>query len=315
MSVTSIHPLSGKDGEHGGITNRRASRRWLVKTNSRFDDETAVLAYGINNGFFPTPFWDWHPTWNGLLCRSMSAKQDEGAPQKWIAAAEYSSEPLSLLEQQIQFVPPLERPAKIRQRKSKYQKGQTKDINGKPYLNSAGDPVDPPIELPRGYPLYVITKNVAATPAAFMLDGDAINSYPFFIEDLYVAEYQARIDDWDRSDLQFENDIDGNLWEYYVLTWTIELNLFDVDPNTGGPGGWLVVYLDQGLRQLRYVAGVGVTNKRYNILDDSVPPQPITSPALLDGAGRTLTNPTTDTPKYITRHGYFEVDFNDFPLV
>jgi hypothetical protein len=309
MAVTRISPLSGKEANHSGVQNRRASRRWIVLTNNRYDDEITVLTYGANNGFFPVPFVNNHPTWPGLICRSLIGRQDEIAPLKWIVTAEYSSEPITQATVASQFIPPLERPAQIRMRKSKYMKPQVKDILGQPYINSVGDPVDPPIELARGYPIYQITKNVAYAPPAFAVNGDCINSVPFFIENQFVDTYQARIEDWDRSELKDETDINGNLWQYYVLTWSIELNLVEVD-NQGAPTGWLVVYLNQGLRCRRSPDRV----HKFNIMDDSTPPQPITSPAQLDLNGFQITNPTSATATYITRHGYFEADFNEFPL-
>jgi hypothetical protein len=315
MAITRISPISGKAGDLASVNARRASRRWLVQTNSRYDDEFAVLNAGINGGVFPTPFLSFHPTWLGLLCRSLRADQDEGAPLKWIVVAEYSSEPLSNAERQGQFIPPLDRPAVIRQRKNQYSKPQAKDVNGKPYTNSANDPTDPPIELPRGYPVFIITKNVAAVPAGLLQYGDAINAAPFFIEDVFVDTYQARIDDWERSALTSEIDSTGNEWQYFVFTWSIELNQQDtIGQNVdgappGAPSGWLVQYLDAGYRCFRSGGG---TLKKYNILDDSTPPQPITSVALLNGGGGQLASGSD--PYYRIRHGYYEVDFNLFPL-
>lgn len=312
MAVTRVSPLPGKDGQLGDVNNRRATRRWLVLVSSRTDDEITVLQGGIQQGKLPTPFFDFHPTWFGLLCRSLRAEQDEGSPTKWIVTAEYSSQPLGQFQQYAQFTPPLDRPAQIRWRKNKYQKAQTNDATGQPYLNSAGDPFDPPVELARSYPVAVITKNVAATPAFFLTLGDAINSVPFFIEDLYVDTHQAKLDDWDRTELQIETDLNGALWLFYTLTWSCEINT-DPGPATNpGSGGWLVNVLDAGMQARRSGAGAG---NKFKILDNSTPPQPITTPALLDGQGFQLQNPSASTAKYRTFHGFAEVDFNQFPLV
>ncbi len=233
MAVLAISPISGKSGGGQGVQQRIAVRRWLVQSNNRYDSEEEILTQGIIAGFFPTPFVDVHPTWPGLLCHSLTADQDELAPQKWIVAAQFASEPIPLYMQLNQFLAPLDRPAIIRQHISKRLEAQWRDIFGAAYVNSAGDPIDPPIELPRGFPQYIITKNVAEVPAPFLLKGDAINSQPFFVEDLYVDRYQARIVDWNRSEKMLEIDLYGNEWEYYVLNWVMELDLFSAVPLPG----------------------------------------------------------------------------------
>ena len=305
MSVVSIAPISGKEGKFGLYKDSRASRSWQVLTNNRFDDEYYVVQTGIGLGYFPVPYLSTHPDSFILLCRSVSAKQDERAPLKWIVTAEYSGEPISIPDQQS-FVPPLQRPAVIRRRKNKYMKALDKDVDGDAIVNSAGDPFDPPPETPRGRPLITISKNVGFIPPGLSTYGDGINSLPFMCQGETFDQYTARIDDWDMSELKTETDPTGVPWQYYVFTWSFEIDTEE---------GWKGSLLDCGFRERR-AGGDGIS--KFNILDQATPPNPVSSPALLDGNGYSLVSQgiveSADNAVYLPFDFYYETDFNQFPL-
>lgn len=315
MAVISMEPLPDRQADLATFTDSRASRKWIALTNNRFDDEATVIVYGLANHILPEPWFDYHPTILRLLCRGLSAECDPRSPMKWIVTATYSCESSSLEKIQSQFLAPLSRPAKIRFRKNKYQKPVTKDINGKPFVNAAGDPFDPPVELARGHLVCAITKNVASPPAFMGVDGDVINSDPFIVIDelgssIYVDSCQAKVDECDLSDIQSERDSFGINYLFYTLNWSFEINR-EPPPvsNPGGKGGWRLALLNQGFRARRPGG-----QQTYNILDNSTPPQPISSPALLDSTGYILANPSPDTAVYLEFQAYYEMDFNFFPI-
>ncbi len=95
-----------------------------------------------------------------------------------------------------------------------------------------------------------------------------------------------------------------------------EVAVFDAQGNFLGvkPCGWLVVYLDQGLRFKGVVNVNGVNvNARINIRDPFTK-QLVTTPVLLDGSGGVIVDPSASNCRFIVRHGYQELDFNLLPL-
>ncbi len=273
------------------------TKKWIALTNNKYDTESVVIQYGIVNNILPQPWLNYHPTILPLLCRRLGAQCDPRSPMKWIVTAEYAAERTSLAKIQSQFLAPLNRPAKIKFRRNKYQKPVTKDIDGRPFVNAVGDPFDPPVEIAKGYLVCSITKNVAGPPIWYGVDGDVINSDPFVVVDelgsaVYVDSCQAKVDECDLSDVQSETSNFGFNYLFYVLNWSFEINR-EPPPATypGGKGGWHLSLLNQGFRARRSSGGGG-TAGIYNILDNSTPPQPISSPALLDRAGYLLANPS-----------------------
>lgn len=301
MSVTRMSPLGGKQASFGLITSSRARRSWMALTSNRYDDESVVVPYGWNTGILPRPFIDRHPSSPILLCRTLEPVQTAESPLKWIITADYSSEPLTIQQQQAQFTPPLQRPAKISWRTNKYQQAIDKDVNGKAVINSAGDPFDPTMEVKRSKWLCTIIKNVAGVPPQIISFADGVNSAAFMVQGLSIPPLAARLDEINISELQEEVDGTGEHWQYFVFSWSFELELIK---------DWRLRPLDCGFRA--NIPGDGT--KRQMILDDNQPPQPVSSPALLDGNGYKLANPSRSNAVFLSFVGYPEIDLNAFPL-
>jgi hypothetical protein len=290
MGVEYIRNLSGRSGEIGTITEGRSSRSWLVKSTSRYDDESIVLPYGIYNGYFPIPYTDFHPTIPLLLCRKLRWKQEKESPLHSVVTADYSSEPLNQ-SQKDQEESPLARRAKIRWNTAKYQKAIDQDNANQATVNSAGDYFDPPPTVDRSRWTATVVKNLASVPSWIIDYTDAVNASPFTFDSLSVGARVAKIMSIEISDTQTQNDID-----FYIFTYTLEFR----------PETWALKVLDQGFR---YKSG----SNRKQIMTEDTPPRPVTSPRLLDGSGAVLANPTTSNAVYKTFYVYNEKDFGVLP--
>ncbi len=136
-----------------------------------------------------------------------------------------------------------------------------------------------------------IQKNVASVPTSILEYTDATNDSPFVLQGISIPARVARIMSIEISDLQSRANV-----EFYVLTYTLEFR----------PETWALKILDQGLR---YKDG----SYRKQIVDDSTPPRPVTSPMLLNGSGAVIGNPAPDTAVFLTFHHYPEKDFGILP--
>jgi len=310
MSVTRMFPLIGKSGSFGPTNDTSASRKWIAITDNKFDDEIVVVNYGWANSILPGPYRDRHPTYPRMLCRSVDPEQDSQSPFKWVITAKYSSVPLSQQQQQQQqTISPIDWPAKISWKTNKYQKAITKDINGNAIVNSAGDPFDPPKEIPRSRWVVTITKNVLQVPAAVLLYADGVNSTQFIVQGIAVPTGAAKVQDISVSEQQAGYDANGNTVLYYVFTWSFEMELLNFRKN-GSSAGWQLQPLDQGYR----CKDPNDASKRINITTNDVPKQLISSPALLDGNGNQVANPSTSSGVFLAFDVFLKFDFNSFPL-
>lgn len=289
MAITSMGLLPGRGVSLGKITEGKAKAKWLAVSDSIFDNESMVLAYGYAHELLPVPYLSVHPLYPIMLCRDIRVDQDSSSPCKWDIEANYSSEPLKQPEDQIPD--PTQRPAKIKWKSQAYRKAVTQDRDGYAIVNSAGDYFDPPPEIDSSHWIATIEKNVAIVPSVILSYTDAINSNGFTISGISVSPEVAKIVDLDISDQQQEGD-----YLYHVFTYGLEFR----------PEGWKLKPLDQGFR---YKSG----SDRKNILDNSTPPRPITSPKLLDGSGAVLSNPTTTNAVFLEYDVYNDKDFSILP--
>lgn len=292
MAVVRIGPLTGNEMDLGQLTDSRATRRWLAVTNSRYTGEAEIFQWGIGAGILPIPYETRLASNQALLCRRLRAKQ-ESSPLHWIVEAEYSSEPLTQSDSEL---PPTQRRAKIRWTTSRGMEAISRDINGKAVLNSAGDYFDPPVEVVRSFWEVSVTKNVAAVPSYILEYADGINQSSWTIQGRVFQPQTALITAIDIGEEQ-EETIDNVTYTYYEFSYTV----------THNRRTWKLKVLDQGFR---YRSGTG----RKNIQTNDSQPRDITSPALLDGSGQVLSNPTPETAKYQEFDGYIAVDFSALPV-
>lgn len=278
----------GRNFAFAKLTDSSATLRWRIRTVSKWVGQLDIAAYGWANSLLPVPYQSMlSPT---LLCRKISIDQQSDSPQHWIAQADYSSEPLNDNEQDEQD-DPTQRPAEVEMESYSVTEVAFKDRNGAALVNSAGDYFDPPIERQLARWRFNIKKNVAALPTWILSYPNKVNSAAFTCLGLTVAPRCGRLGENFRiGSLKKEGD-----YLYHELQFSIDLN----------PDTWDVVVLDQGLR---VISG---TNQ-IPILDANL--DPINSPALLDGSGARLANPSTATAVFRTFQVDGQVDFNALPL-
>lgn len=300
MSVVYISEIwPGRGGAFGGIEDSTRTRKFRVRTDNKFDDETLIVNFGVSSGKLPERFQP-HPANPKLTARTINCENQEESPFHWIATVSYASSAVTKEEQEKEDKPnPNERRAKIKWNTSLYREAIVKDSKGKAILNSAGDYPDPPVERDRSNWNISISKNVPAVPE-WLLDYNncPINESSFTIQGLTIETGKARL-----TTIEIGEESEENGFTFYPLRFDLEIK----------KEGWKTSILDQGFREKFTV--FGVTKQRHiQIEDENEVLSNATSPVLLDGEGLVLINPTPDRAKYLDFDTSESKDFNALPL-
>lgn len=248
-----------------GIDGSREYTRVFRVRMSRAGDGclTAVMAPGIpplGLNYATTIEYDL-----GAICRSLEPRQI--SKYVYEVTAKYSSKPSDSEEQDPN---PLLRPPDIAWSKATYGKPLAKDLDGKPVVNSAGQPYDPPVEIERTRQVLTITRNELAYDYDLAEEyADALNSDTFYGKPAGRAKFAMPVATW-----KWENG-----YEYWQVTYQIDFH----------PEGWALLLLDQGSYEL--VDGPDSTKVRKPIVDSGVTHSGL---VLLDGEGGRLAQSEID---------------------
>jgi hypothetical protein len=118
-----------------------------------------------------------HPDDPGAICKELAPKQDAEAPTVWEVAVVWDSKQD---EQEHRDIPPAERPIRWRWDKVTYEEYQFKDLDGKPFRNTADTPLDPPPSLVRTHMKLILERNELSYNYTLALKfADAVNDGPF----------------------------------------------------------------------------------------------------------------------------------------
>jgi hypothetical protein len=172
---------------------------------------------------------------------------------------------------------------------------QDRDNSG--ILNSAGDSL---LDVMDSNLLGVtISSNVESVPSYILSYRNSINNAAITVGGLNIAAGVARVvfPGGFISPIQVRND-----FSFYTFTYEL---MFDEQESHEGK------LLDQGYNE-RYTDENVTDGLRPITLDGQ---QDITEPALLDGSGVRLEDPTPATAQYITVNKYFQKDFSVLPGV
>lgn len=294
MSVIKMGRVAGDELDYSRPYDSTSVLRWVAVTDSNFDTSATVYQYGLDNGILPLSYVSYHPILTGHVCRNVRVRQQAGQPRHWQIEAQYSSAPT---EQEQQEENPLNRPVKRRWRTNKYRQAIDRDINGHALVNSAGDYYDPPLEVDRSHWTCTITANVPDVPSYILDYEDAVNNSAITIGGIVAAQYTAKIDEIDISELKIEGD-----YEYYEFTYTLEFRREKWVP---------LKVLDQGMR----AAPSFGSSDRVQIMDNKTPPRPVSSPVLLNGSAGVLVDPSPETAVYNDHTVYYARPFGILPGV
>lgn len=284
MSVISVQELwPGRDSDSTFGESRAHKRVFRVLTDSHADDGTvAGSAAGL-----PTPY-SAHPNDPASLAKSMSVSQDAISPRRWTVTVEYSTTTQEREEEDN----PLDEPVKRSWSCVKTTRIVDKDTDGNAVLNPAGDPYDPPIEIPRSLIKVKFVRNEPSFSGALIRAFvDKINSGPWG----GAATGNVRCDDISAEEA-FKKGV-----SYFVVSYEF----------TEDPQGWNPAPLAQGFRELQALGGDG--EFPVKILGEDG--KEIDKPVPLDADGHAI--PPDELPAaavFETVEAYEVADFNDLEL-
>ena len=267
MAIIWAYELS-QDRDGGFDENQSTmTRSWAIRVDSRYENETTIYAQLVNNPL-PTLFSP-HPSNPFFTVRNVKLSVYKGLI--WKCVANYSTRPLTQEEQEQQTEPnPIFRQVKISWRSEQRSKVITKDRSGNPVINTAGDPFDPPPEMPWDTLVFHFRLNSAVPP--FWVDEylNSVNDAAINILGRPIPAGYAKFQNPSGGDQEQENGV-----FYYPVEWDIS-----VDVQT-----WQLEILNAGMRhkptaEAEPVACVDADKKE------------VTAPWPLDEAGKQITEPT-----------------------
>jgi len=282
ISFKEIH--SGRDGadELGAEQAvRRYTRVFRAVTDSNTDEAATVLAYQSCPSLGSI-----YPHDISAYCRRVRARNESFSKRVWIVTCAYSSE----YEREEN---PLADPAHITWNSEQFQRPCYEDRNGKAILNSAGDYFDPTIEADDSRWTVTVRKNLAWVPSWLLNYRDAVNSTSFQLDGITFSTGQAKMQAIQIGPWQERNDI-----SFRVISMTMHLKR----------EGWALRILDQGFREKD-----PQTRELSDITNDKDGNKP-TVPALLNGQGQALVDPTPENAVILSFDLYEERDFRFLPL-
>lgn len=280
VSYDKIH--DGRDGEtevsDAGVSTRRYTEVWRVKTNSNTDEAAVVEAVCPRTGAV-------YPYDSAARCRRVRSSNASFSKLVWTVTCAYST------GREIE-ADPTNDPAEIEWSTDQYSKIYVMDINGDWICSSAGELYDPPVEGDDARWVIRIKKNLAAVPAWILLYRNAVNASQVTIDGITVAARCAKLSSIRISPWQSRNDIPYRVLELNIHTNTETWDKYIEDAgfyeiNTGSAGGRRRITVDG---------------------KDVVKPWP------LDGSGSALEEPTPSTAVFNSYRIYPERDFSVLPL-
>lgn len=162
MPVVKIREVIAKQGGSLELGPRREYTRVFVVTTDEIKDGPKVVrdaleasAHNIKLGKVYTAGNDSDPTCHVVSIRPERHGGDEALI--WDVIVRYTNDPTGVDN-------PLEEPAEFSISPAQFQQAIDQDLDGKPVVNSARQPFDPPVERDDFRVVMVISKNYAATP-------------------------------------------------------------------------------------------------------------------------------------------------------
>lgn len=284
---------------------RRYTNTLRVITSSPFvgpiQVQKAVLGIGAVQGAtyrFPLPEYNGDggapsvPTEvdTGSFAQTIEIKQETDDAKQWLVTIQYSSfnvdHEFGNSNVQNGSINPLESAPEAHWTSAKFERFYPSDIDGKPFVNTAGDPLLNPIGREESRQVLNFTRNepqyIEAWAQAYR---DSCNSDIF----LGFNPYQVKC-----KDIQGKRIYTADYGYYWQVSYEFEFRVINITDSEGDVTiyGFEDLIQNTGLRQL--VSGV-----KTQIL---IGGQLVTSPALLDEDGALITDITADPVNLVFRN-------------
>lgn len=255
---------------------------WQVRTS----EPTVGQGFVRNQFLLGAPYNNITENDPGAWCKSVEVRQGPSAII-WEVTCEYDSE-----WRPADNPNPLLRPAEYRYRGRTILVSRTEDLDGKKFVNSAGQPFDvSEVGIPFNIGIVEFSVNVATYSIAQVQEWkNGVNDAAFF----GAAKGTLKLVDYD-GDPATETDQTGFAYSYFRVSGSIEYK----------PDGWMVELLNKGKVQKNQ------DGDKENIHDEHG--QDINEEVLLDAAGKKL--PPNGTPTYKTFRNLEYIDFTLLGLV
>jgi hypothetical protein len=261
-----------------------AERVWFVHTDNKNDRENTV------SGASGLPYYgEAHPgpISAAMYCKTIGYKTVSNVAEKiWVVTAGYTSERALHSTDAEQDEVLTSYTSEI------YQEDFFRDEDDNAVCNSAGEPfLDPAPVRDAAQGIWKVRSNHTAIPPFILSYRNATNSAAFTIGGLSVAKKTAKIMRIEVGERQLRGN---NI--FYPLQ--MEIHVHDK--------GWRFKPLDQGLKER------DADNKLVHIRNAG-DTQNVTTAAMLDGAGKALTDPTPTNAVFGDFQQYKEKTFSGLP--
>lgn len=295
MSVTSANLLTQAVPavDHTGI---RIEDTWRVYT----DDANTPYGQIIANQYIPAMYQP-HPVYSSAVVQGKSASLVSGTQRVWDVTVAYGVQTGDPDQDRNQVPNPLLRPVRRRSGTVLVERFLDKDLSssalqpdGKPFLNSANVPLDPPQSITIPHVIATFIRNEASYSLSAQLQyAGRVNSAQFGA----IPQYHCRCNRMDGVEM-WETDPDGNTLRYWEVTYEFEYSPYPWHP---------LERLNIG-----YMQRDTPTSELTPCVDDDG--NQVTEPCLLDALGKQIKQPSAGVETYEEFQVYRFADFNSLGL-
>lgn len=275
MAILSVTELPRREGEGDEGYVRKDQRVFQVLSSVVNETVAAVrAAFGLPQVFDECP-WD-----NGQFVVSSRPTQDPENPYLWEVAIRYASISFGALgktdpSQRAQN--PTDRPAEVDLEFEESDEAVMWDRDGRPVLNSAGDPLDPPITRSAGVAVITVTKNIPSASFSLITAEryyDAINDNEFLGFDARTLKIRIT------ARREYENRL-----YFWRVKGVIKVRRGWIDEDGNDRGTWVTEVYDAGWRALDPGDDLGEAPAKPVLEKSGHEPA---KPVFLDGTGHVL---------------------------
>jgi hypothetical protein len=287
--------MTGIDGKETG------TRTFVITSTTRLTGFESVIDLPARGDAWPGRSTLWASTINADEVEQLTGGW------AWTVTVEYvnyTDDGTSTDHRADLILPPLLRRAKWSWHSEVFTETRFKDLDGKPYVNTVGDPFDPPPVFDVAHPIATVVKNMASCDGGFVLAyTDKVNHAAY----LGAARGQVKIDSIVGAPAS-QNEV-----EYYEVTFILHYN----------PSGWNPYKeMNRGPRYFETIDGTSTLVFAHEMDFATEQQVSCTEPVLINEDGtRAIENPSiwgsdfSDAPFYCEFRQYDYANFSALGLV